>query len=832
MKQQSGQPEQYIYFQTHWDREWYEPFRTYQLRLSRVVDDILDRLDRNILPCFTLDGQTVLLDDYLELRPENRDRIRRYVESGQLSIGPWFVMPDEFLVSGESLVENLRMGILASRGWGCMSFTGYLPDTFGHSADIPMILSQCGIESAVIWRGVNPKNSVFQWQSPAGASILAYHLVDGYFQMMFQDVDLSDPEKQKSALQLALKARQSAGNRPSLLPIGGDHLGPVTGHAKTLLDRVLPDAIPVNVDGFMAALAGSVNGSDLPVIAGELTDNTGQFILPGVWSARLYLKQQNRRLEHRLAREAEPLSLLASTLTDDFRYPEAELALAWRTLLLNHPHDSICGCSVDEVHRENEVRFDQVREIVDDLSHQARHQLASTLAGPDQWLVVNMGSRPYTGLLRVSVDADQADQLHQPMGETIHLVNDYLHDTQQVPLSHKRKTTVNGYLWVENISALGVKVVNTGRLSAPDAVTATENSLENACLKVVVEDDGTLSVADKATGRAHRGLHRIIDRPDQGDSYNFAPVPGSEFQQARLKKVYAMEPLGPLKGSLMLRYELPGLEPLQTLVTLKAGSRQLEFETFYTNQAANHRLQAAFDTGKPVSAVLAESHFGTVERQYDPDYDITDHMPAPAWTELKTNTGPIQRFVAANGHAWITEGLTEYEVAGSELRLTLLRAFNYLSKPDTGVRGAPAGPPFMTTEGECLGRAMLCRYAWLPEPGRISDLFAEADVFYGAVWAMPGRAKTPVTTARQLVQLDNDQVIVTRIQQVQEGISLRLLNPTETDQAVTLKPGFAYKTAWRTNFLHEDRVELPGLNLVPEIMMSPGAVMTVLFSVE
>src|SRR5689334_15861511 len=103
------------YYHTHWDREWYLPFRAYQVRLATVVDEILERLETNVLPCFMLDGQTVVLEDYLELRPENRQRLKQLVQEGRLSIGPWYVMPDEFLVSGESLIRNLVRGIQESR---------------------------------------------------------------------------------------------------------------------------------------------------------------------------------------------------------------------------------------------------------------------------------------------------------------------------------------------------------------------------------------------------------------------------------------------------------------------------------------------------------------------------------------------------------------------------------------------------------------------------------------------------------------------------------------------------------------------------------------------
>ena len=128
-----------------------------------------------------------------------------------------------------------------------------------------MVWSETSVAGAVVWRGVNPSGAVFQWQSPQGESVLAYHLTDGYFQMMFHDVDLDDAAKQQAAKDLVQKIRAAAGDGPALMPVGGDHMGPLTAHGKTLLDQALPGIRPINIDGFMAALGTS--GRVGPIVA-------------------------------------------------------------------------------------------------------------------------------------------------------------------------------------------------------------------------------------------------------------------------------------------------------------------------------------------------------------------------------------------------------------------------------------------------------------------------------------------------------------------------------------------------------------------------------------
>src|SRR6266700_1717143 len=97
---------------THWDREWYEPFQGYRMRLVSMLDEVFDTLERDpAFKSFVMDGQYIPIQDYLEVRPARAQCVREFVRNGRLKLGPWYVLPDEWLVSGESLVRNLQMGI-------------------------------------------------------------------------------------------------------------------------------------------------------------------------------------------------------------------------------------------------------------------------------------------------------------------------------------------------------------------------------------------------------------------------------------------------------------------------------------------------------------------------------------------------------------------------------------------------------------------------------------------------------------------------------------------------------------------------------------------------
>src|SRR6476646_2624652 len=126
---------------THWDREWYSPFQTFRMRLVKLLDTLLPMLESDLsYTRFMLDGQTAVLDDYLEVRPEARGALTRLAATDRLSIGPWMVLMDEFMVSGETMVRDIQLGITRGSEFGGVMEVGYLPDMFGHVAQMPQIL--------------------------------------------------------------------------------------------------------------------------------------------------------------------------------------------------------------------------------------------------------------------------------------------------------------------------------------------------------------------------------------------------------------------------------------------------------------------------------------------------------------------------------------------------------------------------------------------------------------------------------------------------------------------------------------------------------------------
>ena len=362
---------------THWDREWYAPFDEFRERLVAMMDTLVE-LGNAGFPHFHLDGQTAMIDDYLAVRPEREADIRRLTEDGKLSAGPWVTQMDEFLVSGETHLRNLERGLARAGELGRPLMVGYLPDQFGHVGQMPQILANEGINRAVVWRGV-PKEidrTQFWWEAPDGSRVLAEYLAFGY--SLGWDI-----EQQQGPEELAASLRRKAehvapflASERMLITVGADHTGP---------DATLPERLAIadeHLHGMTVRIGALSDHLDarpddgLPSWRGELRSSARAHLLPNVYSARTHQKRERARVETLVERYAEPLA----ALVPGFDWPAEELDRAWTLLLWNGAHDSVCGCSHDQVARDVDARCAEARTIGEAVIARALEGLGSAMA--------------------------------------------------------------------------------------------------------------------------------------------------------------------------------------------------------------------------------------------------------------------------------------------------------------------------------------------------------------------------------------------------------------------------------------------------------------------
>lgn len=767
----------FVYHHTHWDREWWAPLQDFRIRLVELIDDLLDALDHDPdFRCFLLDGQTIVLKDYLEIRPENRERLIAYINDYRIQCGPWYILPDEFLVSGEAHIRNLWLGERMAERLGYHNLDiGYIPDTFGHISQMPQILRGFAIDNALIWRGVGGDPATckqeFTWEAADDSQVLAHWFPEGYYQMPFLHMDNQQrpyEDKLGRVRRLIETFAAHATTECILLPYGGDHRS---------IDRRLPRLLKqVNeqIDD-LAELHWSTTQEyveairardpDLQVRKGELRDFGAALphLLPGVLSARLYLKQLNFAGQTWLERYAEPFSTLA--WWHGRMYDAGLLWAAWEFLVQNHPHDSICGCSVDQVHREMIARFDQSRQIAEIVTEKCVQHInaqidTSDLEGGETALVAhNPLPWPRTGPVGVLLERRQG------VGPRTHRLLDP--DGREIPFQVRsvdrlrpmtdqwQQTEV--YFIADELPALGYTAYRLCRRDEPLdpkqlLLTAVQPSarlkgsqpltdlrvgdgvLENRVLRVEVDRrHGTLRVTDKRSGATYAGLNAFEDGGDAGDTYAYAPPLNDMLlrsdQAARVHVSLVEAGYAAATLRIDLDWALPGalcddrlsrrFEYVETrisaFVTLASESPYVEIAVEWENRSCDHRLRALFPLGAPIAASHAEGQFDVVERPAG----IMD--AGDGWAEPYVPTMPQQGFVSVSsptrGLTIANRGLPEFEAQpDGTLAITILRAVGWLSREDTLVRVGGAGPQIPTPDAQCLGRQRV-EYAIIPHAG-------------------------------------------------------------------------------------------------------------------
>lgn len=601
----------YFYLHTHWDREWYWNFGSYRSELVEVIDQVCSQLENGEISTFMLDGQTSLLADAFEIKPELKERVKKLALAGKITVGPWFVLADQLLVGGESLIRNLAMGLAESKEYGGATSVGYCPDTFGHSYDLPRILKGFGIDNAVVWRGVPPlpeggNGPLFNWRSADGSEVLALQLNRGYYQTGFHE-GVDTPTLANYLRKFADKSVPAPGViepiGAALVPVGGDHILPppnFKGQLSAALDMMGRDykGSEITLAAFMKNLTESETRTRLEpifMVQNELRDNRAAgineraYLLDGVLSSRLYLKRDNRLAEQRLVSVAEPLSALF-WLQEFAPYPAQELSHCWRTLMLNHPHDSICGCSVDEVHREMQVRTSSLHAALTTILRKGQESFARANAAgknsgahlryalSDNKLLDPVNKNPtlavFSGsnithdqILEVEVATETEEEILQSGGIPsmpalqVTCKQNSLEGFAAlggVPV-FKTVTRYSGYLPVSQLQPFALNLFAPGSLlPLPEAKTsrsvANENAIQNEFyhLKYKLED---LVVLVKSTGDKYKLGHHFIMRNDAGDTYTFDPVVNQPIKNAKLLDVKVGQ-TGPLVSSLLATYEI------------------------------------------------------------------------------------------------------------------------------------------------------------------------------------------------------------------------------------------------------------------------------------
>ena len=812
---------------THWDREWYAPYQTFRMKLVDTLDEFLPHLERD--PSYTrflLDGQMAVVDDYLEVRPEAAATIRRLAVSGRLDMGPWYALMDEFLVSGETIVRDLQMGLERAAEFGGAMDVGYLPDMFGHIAQMPQLLALAGIHHAVVWRGVPAAidRSAFWWEAPDGTRVRAEYLLQGYG----NGEGIPDDAKALVARVARFEedhATYLTADDGILWMNGTDHQAP-----QLWLGRVVAEANDVQDDyelsiTSLAEYLVDASTDALPEWRGELRSGARANLLMGVASNRVDVKQAAARAERELERRAEPLAALFLPPEGPAGWPAALLHLAWRDVVRNAAHDSVCACSVDEVVDAVLHRYAEARQIGEGVADRALDALAADMA-TEGWVVVNPSARTRAGLVELDVpgtgplpgaqvlregDAVVADytltldeaRAMLPLLRTQQLGHDlYVNDVDVEETDDAVEVTlhVNRRL-LTNFLVSEVAADVLARLEARPGAVMRARAVQDPYRRILASvrnvpglgwrmlgdvepprgdfpdvsvdpADGTFSIGGL------RGFDRLVDGGDVGDTYNYSP-PDDDVVVDRPDRVEVVElEDGPLRRRLRIDRAFPWAD-VTTVLELRVGEPFVRVTTSFVNTRRDHRVRAHFPLPAPATASEAECAFAVVTRGLEAEGGPTERALA---------TFPSRRFVRAGGLTLVHEGLLEYELVdgGGALALTLLRATGMLSRVDVAYRPLPAGPPIPMDGPQMLGPVEV-RYAASVDPD--VDPYAMVDDVFLPLEVRPtkGRGTRPDRGAG----LSVTGAEVTAVRRRPGGLEVRVCNPWGRAATVTVD-----RTGW------------------------------------
>jgi len=750
----------YVVAHTHWDREWYHPAGRFRQRLVALIDELLD--DRSERTPFLLDGQAVVLDDYAELRPDRIEALARSLRAGVIEAGPWYVLADELIPSGEALVRNLLMGQRVMRRFGAEPPPViYSPDAFGHTGALPLLARGFGYELAIVWRGYGgarwPAGDTARWRSADGASVLLFHLPpDGY--EFGSSLPVVEHETRERWRVIAATLRPRSRTRVMLLQNGADHHSRQS-NARAALEALRAAAAPTRVEpstlrAFAAEVVHRARSLDLPAVHGELRDSYGYtWTLQGTFATRARQKRRNAHAERLLIRDAEPWAALAARVRGVSRRHLVDAA--WRTVLLSHPHDTLCGCSVDEVARAMDARLDdaivQASGVRDDaLLDLLGHDPSEARTRKSDWrslvLVRNRAARRRGGVAELEIESFLADVGVGPGSTPPERVRQVvsprlLRGAVPVQLlatrrANRRVESPRHYpdndlvelrrvvAWLPAVAPYAVTPLplDEGRGSATPTeglVTATSETIDNGIVRVVLEPDGTITFATADGAWSIAAAIALEDVGDRGDLYTHSSYGAvrTEARYLRSRLTY----VGPLRGEIETRWRIvvpsasdrrlagarrdgrgAGFVDARIRLRIDAASPFIRVLVDGVNGATGHRLRVRFRTDVTAPRVVADAAFGPVERTA-PDVSEDERR-----VELPPRTAPLHRYVSLfgpdRGVTVYSDGLAEYEAdANGDVAVTLVRAVGELSRNDLPERPGHAGWPVPTPEAQMLG---------------------------------------------------------------------------------------------------------------------------------
>ncbi len=719
----------------HWDREWYFTTEESRILLVNNMEEIMERLeiDENY-PHYVLDGQTAILEDYFDIKPENKERVKKLVEQGKLIVGPWYTQTDEMVVGSESIVRNLLYGLKDSRELGEPMMIGYLPDSFGQSEKLPQILNGFDINRAIFWRGASERHGStknnFYWKSESEGEVLVHLMPLGYAIGKYLPVEEEALRKRMSKYMPVLE--RGAVNDAILVANGHDQM-PIQKNIYDVMEtmkKIYPDKT-FFLSKYENVFEEVEQVKDLDTLQGELLDGKYMRVHRSIFSSRADLKSSNTRIENKITNILEPLASLAHSFGEE--YHEGLIEAIWKELMKNHAHDSIGCCCSDIVHVDIENRFHLAENKTDELIKFYKRRIVDAMSmdvALDKLTAFNLVPYERTTVVEGEiitkmknfnlVDGDGKQYEFEVLATEI--VDAGLIDRQIVHYGDYDpfvKYTVAIY---DTLPAMGFKTYIVVEKEGQLATASKTEKAENEFYAITVNTNGTLKVTDKVTGKEYDEVLLVEDGADDGDGYDFSEleddfiltskdvVATSKMTSTKNKSVieiaYTMETSKDLDSR--KAKVIDGSFDMKFIVSLTKGSKVIDVKVSVDNRVKDHRVRLLVPNGVGSKFSLSDNQFGEIKR---PVYDTAMNVwEKEKWNERPDSIYPFLSFVstdATESMAVLSNSVREYEIIGDDydtIAITLFRCVGFLGKEELFRRpGRPSGIKMPTPDSQLLG---------------------------------------------------------------------------------------------------------------------------------
>lgn len=836
----------------HWDREWYFSTEESRILLVNNMKEIMDMLENNPdYPYFVMDGQTAILEDYLAVKPQDKERIKKLVEEGKLIIGPWYTQTDEMVVGGESIVRNLLYGIKDCGEFGDYMKIGYLPDSFGQSAQMPQILNGFDIKHSMFWRGCSERKGTgkteFNWTSDDGSEVVVQMLPLGYAIGKYLPTNIDALKKRMEKYFPVLD--KGATTEHEILPNGHDQM-PVQKNIFNVIEKL--KELYTDREFFLSRYENIFEEldkeSNRDTISGEFLDGKYMRVHRSIFSTRMDIKAANARIESKITNILEPLASIAYSL--GFEYHHGLIELIWKEIMKNHAHDSIGCCCSDKVHKEIMNRFLLAEEKVDRLIEFYKRKITDAIScekALDKLTIFNLMPYEREEIIRAQI-ITKMKSFEIVNDEDIKLDFQVIHkeeidagliDRQIVHYGNYDPFMIYTIEFKDVVPAMGYKtyLIKESEFMIEKEYEAV-NKIDNDFYEIEVNENGTLKILDKKINKTFDNVLLMENGGDEGDEYDFSPLVDEKLIfNTHVKAEYSIKK-NKFNNEIKISYRLDvpkniesrknnnidGYVDFNISINVPNDKARIDIVFDIDNQACDHRIRTYIPTNIASKFSVSDNQFGYIKRDvYDEAMDVWEKE---GWDERPDSIYPMLTFVGLSddkhGVAVLTNSTREFEIVGEKfdtIAITLFRSVGFLGKEEMVRRpGRPSGIKLPTPDSQLIGNIIIDFAIATHEKSTLEANVANMakqyltpmvtynKMPYNAMKLNDSEVSTPYSYSL-LKQCDENLVLsVIKKAEKEEGLVIRMYNPNEYEESTNLLFNRSIKEAVKAN-LNERKIE-------------------------